>query len=274
MAKEIELPDGSIGEFPDDMSDDAIRGVLSKKFPAPAPHPKAGPYQPYQNEADIGSDTERFGENPGTGKGGAEFHQGIASTPARLVKSLAQMTGQGDKVPEVVNKSAQVADTGFGTAGRVVGDIAATAIPAAKIAKVVAPLPLRARVAAVMAENAGYGAALSPDEQGGAALTGAVAGPLGMALGRTAGGLVRPTAEARTLMDRGVSLTPGQAAGVGASNMGFDTLGAGMLAAGALGSRPGTRMMTGGYSWQPAAEAAIRHLRRGVPAATRNDDQP
>lgn len=40
MAKEIELPDGSIAEFPDDMHDDAIAGVLAKQFPA---KPKAQP---------------------------------------------------------------------------------------------------------------------------------------------------------------------------------------------------------------------------------------
>ena len=79
MAKEIELPDGSIAEFPDNMDDAAIRGVLQKKFGAH--RQQAAPYLPYQNEADPGSDTERFGENPGTGAGGAEFHQGIASTP-------------------------------------------------------------------------------------------------------------------------------------------------------------------------------------------------
>lgn len=67
MAKEIELPDGSIAEFPDDMDDASIRGVLQKKFPAKAT-PAAGPspYQPYQG-IDPAADTERFGENPGTG---------------------------------------------------------------------------------------------------------------------------------------------------------------------------------------------------------------
>ena len=35
MAKEIELPDGTIGEFPDSMSDEDIKGVLRRKFPAP-----------------------------------------------------------------------------------------------------------------------------------------------------------------------------------------------------------------------------------------------
>ena len=215
MPKIIDLPDGTRGEFPDDMSDDAIRGVLRQKFPAPAPQQAAAPapYLPYQNEADIGSDTERFGENPGTGKGGAEFHQGIASTPARLVKSIAQMAGQGHRVPEVVNQSAQVADTGFGTAGRIVGDVAATAFPATRLAKMTQGFSLPTRLGVATGENAAYNAALSPDQQLEAAAYGAALGPLGHLMGSAASGIVRPTAEARTLMDRGVVLTPGQAAG-------------------------------------------------------------
>ena len=213
MAKEIELPDGSIAEFPDNMDDAAIRGVLQRKFPPKAK--SAQPYQPYQEGSDPYADVGRFGENPGEGKGGAEFHQGIASTPARLVKSVAQLLGQGQRVPEVINKSAQVADTGFGTTGRMIGDIAATAIPAGKIAQSTQGMRLAPRVAAASAENAAYGAALSPDDQGNAAMWGAAAGPLGMTLARMAGGVVRPTAEARVLMDRGVALTPGQAAGPG-----------------------------------------------------------
>jgi len=39
MAKEIELPDGSIAEFPDSMDDASIKDVLRKKFPTPAPKP-------------------------------------------------------------------------------------------------------------------------------------------------------------------------------------------------------------------------------------------
>jgi len=44
---------------------------------------------------------------------------------------------------------------------------------------------------------------------------GALVGTGGHALARTIGGLVKPTAEARQLMDAGVALTPGQAAGAG-----------------------------------------------------------
>jgi len=47
MAKEIELPDGSIAEFPDSMDDASIKEVLRKKFPAtPAPRQPVGEVKP------------------------------------------------------------------------------------------------------------------------------------------------------------------------------------------------------------------------------------
>jgi len=61
--------------------------------------------------------------------------------------------------------------------------------------------------------------------------------------------------------------------GAGAQNMGWDTLGTGMMIAGAMGSRPGARMMMGATAPQRflvnspnAAAAAVRALRRGGPA--------
>jgi hypothetical protein len=64
--------------------------------------------------------------------------------------------------------------------------------------------------------------------------------------------------------------------GYGAQSMGWDTVGAGMMGAGALGSRTGARAMTGSLPGQQAAAAAVRALRRGTPALTRkpqNDEQ-
>jgi len=46
MAKEIELPDGSIAEFPDTMSDEEIAAVLRRQFGAPEPAASAAPAQP------------------------------------------------------------------------------------------------------------------------------------------------------------------------------------------------------------------------------------
>lgn len=59
--------------------------------------------------------------------------------------------------------------------------------------------------------NAAVGSATAPQgQEGSGALWGAGGGALGQVVGR---GIVKPTADARVLMDRGVTLTPGQAAG-------------------------------------------------------------
>lgn len=50
--KEIELPDGSIAEFPDGMSDDSIKQVLRQKFPPT--QQQAPQQQPVQPKEDIG----------------------------------------------------------------------------------------------------------------------------------------------------------------------------------------------------------------------------
>ena len=42
MPTQVQLPDGSIGEFPDGMSQDQISAVLQKQFPPPAPPIKMG----------------------------------------------------------------------------------------------------------------------------------------------------------------------------------------------------------------------------------------
>ena len=67
-----------------------------------------------------------------------------------------------------------------------------------------------------IAGNAVIGAVEAPEgETAKGAAKGAAFGTVGKVLSKTLGGLVTPTAEARTLMDKGVALTPGQAAGAG-----------------------------------------------------------
>lgn len=55
--------------------------------------------------------------------------------------------------------------------------------------------------------------------------------------------------------------------GAGAQSMGWDTIGTGMMAAGALGSRPGARFVTGQLPGQARAYALINALRRPAAAA-------
>lgn len=113
------------------------------------------------------------------------------------------------------------------TAGKVGGfaaDVAAFALPggiAAKgITKGLTMLPRAAQFAAGLGANAavdaGLSAAYSTEDKGDAALTGALGSVggqlLGKTLGRVAGGLVKPSADAQTLMKQGVVPTIGQAA--------------------------------------------------------------
>ena len=46
---EVELPDGSVAEFPEGTSNDVIKSALAKRFPAKTPPAKAGesPLNPY-----------------------------------------------------------------------------------------------------------------------------------------------------------------------------------------------------------------------------------
>lgn len=70
-------------------------------------------------------------------------------------------------------------------------------------------VPQIAGNAAISASQAQQG------QEGKEALKGGAAGAVGQVLAKTVGGLVKPTEEARLLMDKGVALTPGQAAGIG-----------------------------------------------------------
>lgn len=155
--------------------------------------------------------------------GPSDFTKAFASTPARMLKSGMQMVGAGDYVPEAVSRAAAQGDTS--AVGRIVGDVAGTggirggagalvnAVQRLNAAK--GFLPAVGRTAEAAGYGAAQGAITSPDNQAEAAGWGAAGGALGQTLGRVAGGIVRPTAEAKQLMDAGVALTPGQAAGIG-----------------------------------------------------------
>jgi len=59
--------------------------------------------------------------------------------------------------------------------------------------------------------------------------------------------------------------------GAGAKEFGWDTVGTGMMAAGALGTKTGTKLMLGAYPFQQglAADMVASALRGGVPAVSR-----
>lgn len=103
--------------------------------------------------------------------------------------------------------------------GQVAMDVVASAPAALKAAKLVpATAPLRVRGAAALAgetaANAGYGALTADEGQAGQGAAWGAGGTLvGHALGRTVGGLIKPTDEAQRLMAEGIQPTAGQAMG-------------------------------------------------------------
>lgn len=155
--------------------------------------------------------------------GPSDFTKSFASTPFRMVKSAMQMVGAGDHVPAIVNELASEGDKSL--PGRIVGDVAGTggiragagrlaqSLQALNAAKGV--LPAIGRTAEAATYGGAQGAITSPDDQASAAKMGAAGGAAGQVIGRVVGGVVKPTAAARTLMDEGITLTPGQAAGKG-----------------------------------------------------------
>lgn len=155
--------------------------------------------------------------------GPSDFTKSFASTPFRILKSTMQMLGAGEHVPAVVNELAAEGDKSL--PGRIVGDVVGTGGIRAGVGRLAQSLqalnaargvlPAAARTAEAATYGGAQGALTTPDDQADAAKMGAAGGAAGQMVGRVLGGIVRPTDEARVLMDKGVALTPGQAAGTG-----------------------------------------------------------
>lgn len=201
---DVEMPDGTIIEgVPVGTTRAQLEAKLGKQQTAPAP----------QSARDV---LEQH-------MGPSDFTKAFASTPARILKSGMQMVGAGDYVPGVINEMAAEGDKSM--AGRIAGDVAGTGGIKASVGALAQTLqklnaargvvPAVARTAEAATYGAGQGAITTPDQQGEAALYGGAGGAGGQMLGRAIGGIVRPSVAAQPLVDAGVALTPGQAAGKG-----------------------------------------------------------
>lgn len=181
-----------------DMSDDQLLIALRKKY-----YPDIPPGQFYNR---IDYDTQRI--DPTAGMSGLDkFRAGMGKSFAdigRSVKRVGNMIGIGDYDQAAAQADAALdkplMNTGAGQAGKVVGDIALTAVPAFRAQQAVTTgLQTGARflpraAAAVTRGAAPYigaagsgavaGAALSPEDMSGGATTGALAGVGGEAGGR------------------------------------------------------------------------------------------
>lgn len=93
MVIEIELPDGSIAEFPDNMSTNEIKAVLQKKYPAQAQQQKNQTEQAQQQKTDEGGVIDFLGDTLAkSGRvvvGGTSGLAGIVSDPLNATINMA-----------------------------------------------------------------------------------------------------------------------------------------------------------------------------------------
>ena len=223
MAKEITLPDGSVGEFPDDMSDDAIAGVLRKQYPPTAPTVDPGAAaRKAAGEADM-----RRMANPQAGMPWYEkLAVGAGSSVAKAgegLLGLADKAGiidkgkQEDLAAMKENRGLYKANHpgGWAKAGEIGADLAMSALPVGVggqvLNKALSGAGRFAPAIADIAANAGWSAATAPENRGMAGLAGGAGAAGGRVLNRALGGVVRPSEAAALPLATGARMTPGQA---------------------------------------------------------------
>lgn len=167
----------------------------------------------------VNYDTDRDKYNPTNDMGpGERFAAGYGKTTSDVLdtgKRLGNAVGLGDydatKAAEDQRIAGPLMDTGMGKLGKFAGDVALTAVPAAKGAQLLGrggaalagalPLALGVRRAATIAApfgaaagtGAGVGAVLTPDDPAGGAKWGAALGPAGELGGRVLQGVAQGT---------------------------------------------------------------------------------
>jgi hypothetical protein len=215
MSKLIDLPDGTRGEFPDDMADSEIKDVLRSKFP---PEAESLPQAFMRGARDVGT-----GVATGFGHLGAalwspadlayDVYKGQpGGTSNRLRRESISQFGKEHADPESLNYAiAHATPEMIATGGPIsrAGVALATRLPKA--------LGRLAPAAADIGVNAAYegGKALATGEDAGtAALYGGGGAAGGRFLVRALGG-IKPmlSGAAQTLIDKGILPTPGKALG-------------------------------------------------------------
>lgn len=157
----------------------------------------------------------------------AQLYGGAKHALQRSIQGLAGLAGIEAVSPRTLSQGATfVNETGpASTVGQVGTDVGTMLVPNIGIAKgasalqktiaatKAAKLAATTGLAAELGSNAGLNAALSPDDRGTAALFGGGGTLVGRAAGNIVAGPLRSlvSPEAKTLMDRNIFLTPGQA---------------------------------------------------------------
>ncbi len=218
--KEIELPDGTIGEFPDTMDDAAIKDVLRRKFPTPAPAQSAPTPDAYEQQSLGATMGDQVRADPGTA-----LKTGIARSITKTVRGVG--TTLLPKSVETWLESKGILpsarDVELLEQGTAASPLARGADIATTIATDTLPVSRALRGATTLRKSLPRAAAVGAGLEGvraeeGEVLPAASLGGLGGALGGVAGegvgrvlsNLVRPSTEARELMRYGVTPTLGQ----------------------------------------------------------------
>lgn len=219
MPIRVNLPDGTVGEFPDGMSDDAIAGVLRKQFP-----PKEAAPNPAEGMSAL--------ERGLAGAGGAAMRLRDKIFPPANPISMLDPTKTGGQVDaETRQRKDDLAayernKEALGTAGKVgevASEVALSSLPVARAsnlgsAVLTKTLGRLAPAAGDVLANAAYaGITAEPENRGEAALMGGAGAAAGRLLVRTLGGVAKPfvSKDAKALIDAGVRPTPGQLFGDG-----------------------------------------------------------
>lgn len=214
--KEIELPDGTIAEFPNDMPDDQIAAVLKRQFGPKQESPAKSYWDRVKQAAKPEQGIFRGMRDP-IDAGAQMLVRGASSVGLAHESEVARV----DQINREAEQSyqAQRVDSGFDPS-RLAGNILATS-PLTGMVPVGGSLA--ARTALGGAVGAGFGA-LQPVEnpgedfwsqKGKQAGTGAVAGALAAPLTGALARIIQPrtSPDVKALMREGVTPTPGQVLG-------------------------------------------------------------
>lgn len=217
---DVELPSGgkySVEHEAEDLSNDEVLQILAQNLQGSTPRKAAA-----ANIADN--------PNVGVGRVADNITAGIAKSMTGLGAAARRMlpnaVGQTLNLPtsdDVETLRGVTDESGWATTGDIAGNVAATMVPLAK-GTALAQQGLRAiphipRAVAALggagAAGAGVGALTNPDSASQGAIEGGLSNMagegIGMALRRLAGGIFRPSAEAKRLMDEGIQPSVGQA---------------------------------------------------------------
>lgn len=217
---EVQLPGGGKYEVQheaDDLSNDEVLQVLAQTLQGSTPRKAAA-----ANLADN--------PNVGLGRVADNVTAGIAKSMTGLGAAARRMlpksVGDTLRLPtsdDVETLRGVTDESGWATTGDIAGNVAATMVPLAKGtalaqrgARMIPRIPRTvAALAGAGAAGAGVGAVTHPDSASQGAIEGGLSNMagegIGMALRRLAGGIFRPSAEAKRLMDEGIQPTVGQA---------------------------------------------------------------